>query len=383
MSKILMIAVASLAILGAAYCLLCVVAAVLYLGRRGRVRKVPGSLPPVSVLKPLKGTDPEMYASLRSHCVQDVPKYEILFGVSDSADPASDIVKRLQTEFPNLPIQLVHCGKHLGSNGKVSTLAQLALVAKYDILLVNDSDIRVDPTYVRTTVAELQQSGVSLVTCLYRGVPARTFGSKLESLNISTDFVPGVLVASLLENGIHFGLGSTLALRNSDLKIIGGFEAMTDFLADDYELGRRLAESSGKVELSSTVVETFLPAYDFSGFITHQLRWMRTIRASRPGGYAGLPFTFTLLWALLTVIFAGGAIWAWSLFIVAGVLRIATTIIVGSVVLHDRFVLRLLWLLPLRDLVAPLLWAAGLFGNEIVWRGTVFRLDRGKLIPSR
>src|SRR5215470_5545291 len=350
MSKFPLIVAVSLATLSSAYCLLCIVAAILHLRRRNRPSEIPANLPAVSILKPLKGTDPKMYESLRSHCALDYPEYEILFGISDPADPAADLVKRAQQEFPNRQIQLLLCEKDLGSNGKVSTLAQLEAIARYQVLLVNDSDIRVPPSYLREVIAELEQPGVGLVTCLYRGVPAPTLASKLESLGISTDFVPGVLVASIVEGDIHFGLGSTLAFRKQAVKSIGGFEALTDFLADDYELGRRISESSGKVALSSTVVETYLPAYGLSDFITHQLRWMRTIRASRPAGYACLPLTFTLLWALTAILLSGGALWAWAVFAVTAAVRIAVAIIAGSVVLRDQDVFDLLWLLPLRDL---------------------------------
>lgn len=381
MSKFPLIAAGSLAILSAAYSLLCIIAALLCARRQTGLCGNTADLPPVSILKPLKGTDPEIFESLRSHCVQDYLEYEILFGISDPADPAAEIVARLQGDFPDCAIRLVPCERELGSNGKVSTLAQLAAVAKYDVLVVNDSDIRVDSAYLRTIISELQKPGVGLITCLYRGVPAPTLASRLESLGISTDFAPGVLVASLVERGIHFGLGSTLVLRKQELKAIGGFEVMVDYLADDYELGRRIAQASGRVELSSTVVETFLPAYDFSGFVTHQLRWMRTIRASRPGGYAGLPLTFTLPWAVLTLILSIDSPYAWALVALAASLRAAIAITTGSMVLQDQNVSRLLWLLPLRDMLAPFIWLSGLFGNKIVWRGKVFTLNRGRLVP--
>jgi ceramide glucosyltransferase len=381
MSKFPLIAALSLATLSAAYSLLCVIAALLYARRRTRHSGNAARLPPVSILKPLKGTDAEVFESLRSHCLQDYPEYEILFGISDPDDPTAKIVKRLQDDFPDCVIQLVPCERQLGSNGKVSTLAQLAAIAKYDFLVVNDSDIRVDSAYLGAIISELQKPGVGLVTCLYRGVPARTLGSRLESIGISTDFVPGVLVASLIEGGIRFGLGSTLAFRKQELRAIGGFEALADYLADDYELGRRISQASGRVELSSTVVETFLPAYEFSGFVTHQLRWMRTIRASRPSGYAGLPLTFTLFWAILTLILSAGSPYSWALVALAVSLRTVVAITTGSGVLRDQNVLRLLWLLPLRDMLAPFIWVAGLFGNKIVWRGKVFTLNRGKLVP--
>ncbi len=335
--------------------------------------------PPVSILKPLKGADPEMYECLRSHCQLNYEQYEVLFGINDPNDPAVAVVERLSREFPSHDIRLLHCEKALGANGKVSALAQMAKLAKHEFLLVNDSDIRVQPEYLRTVITELQRPNIGLVTCLYRGVRARTLPSRLESLGLSTDFAAGVLVARQLEGGLRFGLGSTLALRKGDLEAIGGFESIVDYLADDYELGRRIAERNLKVELSESIVETFLPAYDFPGFFAHQLRWARTIRASRPAGYAGLLLTFTLPWAALTVLVARGATWSWEIFAAALVARIAMAIVTGRLVLHDKEVVRSLWCLPLRDFVGFGVWLAGLAGNTVLWRGELFKLRNGKL----
>src|SRR6266404_1664047 len=361
------------------YCALAIWAAVRFARTQATPKPSPTQLPPLSILKPLKGTDPEMYENLRSHCLQNYPKYEILFGISDPSDPALNVVKDLQRDFPDQPIQVVRCERILGANGKVSTLAQLAAVAKYEYLLVNDSDIRVEREYLRTVIGEIQQPDVGLVTCLYRGVPAATLGSRLESLGISTDFRAGVLVARQLEDGLHFGLGSTLAFRKSELEAIGGFETIADYLADDYELGRRIAAQNLSVALSRSVVDSFLPAYDFSQFLSHQLRWARTIRASRPGGYAGLLLTFTLPWALLSLVLARGADWALALFALAVLIRILMAVTVGKLVLSDRELLRSLWLLPIRDLLAVVLWMGGLAGRKIVWRGQTFHLRSGKL----
>ena len=323
-----------------------------------------------------------MYESFRSHCLQDYPVYEILFGISDANDPAAALVERLQREFPDQSIRLVRCEKNLGTNGKVSSLAQLTVEAKYEVFMVNDSDIRVAPDYLRTVVAELQLPNTGLVTCLYRGIPAKTLASRLESLGISTDFVPGVLAAKQIEGGLHFGLGSTLAFRRKDLEAIGGFESIVDYLADDYELGKRIAERGLKVVLSSSVVETFLPAYGLAGFFSHQLRWARTIRASRPGGYAGLLLTYTLPWATACLLLARGAAWAWALFVVAVLVRLTMAWMSAVTVLKDKAAIRCLWLLPLRDFLAPLVWIMGMFGRKIVWRGQKFELENGKLKRS-
>jgi ceramide glucosyltransferase len=251
--------------------------------------------------------------------------------------------------------------------------------ARYEQLIVNDSDIRVQPDYLRRIMAPLANEKVGMVTCLYRGEAAAPLGSRLESLGISTDFCAGVLVARQLEGGIRFGLGSTLAFRRADLHRIGGFESFVDYLADDYELGKRIVECGLSVELSHVVVTTHLPDYTLRGFLAHQLRWARGVRDSRPGGYLGLVFTFGLLWSCLAVISAHGAVWAWLLLASVFVLRFAVASVVGGNVLHDHRLLRNLWLIPLRDLIAVGVWIVSLGGRTVTWRGDRFQLKGGKL----
>jgi ceramide glucosyltransferase len=325
-----------------------------------------------------------MYESFRSHCLQDYPEYEIIFGVSDPGDPALQLVERLMAEFPQRSIRWMVCTKNLGTNTKVSNLAQMLPEARYELMLVNDSDIRVQPDYLRRVTAPLADPQTGLVTCLYRGVPGRTLGSRLESLGISTDFSAGVLAAGTLEGGIRFGLGSTLAFRRSALKAIGGFEALVDYLADDYEIGRRMNRQGLQVQLSNVVVETYLPAYSLRRFVDHQLRWGRTVRDSRRWGYLGVVLTFGLPWALLalslSLILRQGVLAASILLAAITSLRVAVALLVGRSVLCDRKVLRLLPLLPLRDLVALLIWIASLAGHKVVWRGDSFMLKDGKLV---
>ncbi len=342
-------------------------------------------LPPVSILKPLKGVDPEIWESFCSHCEQEYLQSQIqmIFGVSDPADPAIEVVRRLQVKYPKLAIELLVCDRILGTNIKVSNLVQMLPAARHETLLVNDSDIRVPADYLRRVTAPLADASVGLVTCLYRGVAGPTLGSRLEALGISTDFVPGVLSARFLGKGLHFGLGSTLAFRRRDLEAIGGFETLLDYLADDYELGRRIASTGKRVELSTATVTTFLPAYTLRQFFRHQLRWSRTIRDARRWGYAGLLFTFGPPWALLMLLAARGAAWAWGLFVVTLALRLACAFVSAEAVLHDRQMLRNILLLPLRDLIAPLVWSAGFVGNRIHWRGDVFDLKDGRLTRAK
>jgi ceramide glucosyltransferase len=215
---------------------------------------------------------------------------------------------------------------------------------------------------------------------LYRGIASTTLGSRLEALGISTDFCPSVLVAQQLEGGIHFGLGSTLAFRRSELEKIGGFLSFVDYLADDYEIGKRIAAQGFSVEISDVVVETFLPAYSLRSFLAHQLRWARGVRDARPGGYFGLIFTFGIFWSLVAVIASHGAFWACTAFVLALALRIASALFVGGRILRDPHALKYSWLIPLRDLFAVGVWLASLAGHTVTWRGDRFRLKDGKLI---
>ncbi|MBZ5549258.1 MAG: bacteriohopanetetrol glucosamine biosynthesis glycosyltransferase HpnI [Acidobacteriia bacterium] len=354
--------------------------------KKSRQSNVPdGQLAPVSILKPLKGVDPEIWNSFCSHCEQDYPEFQIIFGVSDPNDPAIEVVRRLQATYPNRHIELIECPRLLGTNVKVSNLVQMLPAARHEILLVSDSDIRVPKDYLRRVIAPLRDDSVGLVTCLYRGIAGRSLGSHLEALGISMDFVPGVLSARIVEKGIHFALGSTMVFRKSDLAAIGGFEVLLDYLADDYELGRRISARGKTVELSDVTVDTFLPAYSFRQFVDHQLRWARTVRDARRWGYLGIALTFGLPWSIATLLAARGAPWAWALGAITFVARVTIGLTTSLAVLSDRQPLKNIFLLPVRDLVAPLVWAASFAGHQIHWRGDVFYLKDGRLtrIPPK
>src|SRR5579862_5608900 len=361
------------------YCAICLWSAARL---RRNYQRIPQSqdYAPISILKPLKGTDPEMYDCFRGHCLQNYGPYQIIFGVSESNDPAIELVQRLKKEFPQHDIQLVHCSQVLGSNIKVSNLVQMLPHARYEYLVVNDSDIRVPPDYLRCVIAPLSEPEVGLVTCPYRGISNQTLGSKLESLGISTDFLPGVLVASRME-GIKFGLGSTLAFRRCDLEAIGGFEVLVDYLADDYEIGRRIAERGKRLELSDVVVESILPHYTIADFFSHQLRWARTIKNVRLWGYLGLVFTFGVPWALLALILARGVLWSWVLLAVTLAMRFGVAAFVNRKILGSSQA-RLLWLLPIRDILALSVWLMSFAGHTVTWRGTSYTLKEGKLARS-
>jgi ceramide glucosyltransferase len=334
---------------------------------------------PVSILKPLCGADPNAYENLRSHCIQKYPEFEIIFGVSDPEDVVIPLVQRLIAEFPEREIRLVVCSKFLGSNYKISNLIQMFPLAKYDYVLVNDSDICVRSDYLQQVMNEFQDTRVGMVTSLYRGIAGETLGAKLEGLGICTEFIPGVLTARQIEGGIHFGLGSTLVFHRKALEIIGGFECVADYLGDDYELGRRISEAGFAVALAGCVVDHHLPDYSFGDYLRHQLRWNRGIRNSRPKGYTGLILTFGLPWGMFAVVAAPHALWAWSLLAVAVVFRFAVAITVGAAILKDAAVFKQFWLIPLRDVISVGIWIASLTGRRVVWRGHEFTLENGKL----
>lgn len=364
---------------GLAYYLLCLWSARSFLGRPRRGS--PDFAPPVSILKPLRGTDPEAYESFRSHCLQDYPEYELIFGVRQEDDPAVPLVRRLIEEFPERRIRLVICPAALGPNQKVSSLVQMFVHAAHPYLLVNDSDIRVPRDYLRRVMAGFADPRVGMVTCLYRGIAGRTLGSALEAVGINTEFFAGVLAARQVEGGVHFALGSTLALRRQALEAIGGLEPLLDYLADDFELGQRIAAAGFEVFLSEVVVENYLPDYSFADFLHHQMRWARSTRDSRPWGYAGLLLTFAVPWAALAVLAARGALWSWGVLALAVALRLAVAFAVGRLVLRDRRWPACLALVPVRDLLALGVWLASYAGHTVRWRGDEFILDKGKLRP--
>jgi ceramide glucosyltransferase len=371
---------AGLAICGMGFYLLCLWSAARF--QRESRDPQPAAAPPVTILKPLRGLDPQMYESFRSHCVQDYPEYEIIFGVSEADDPAVEAVEQLIREFPHCKIRLQVCPEVLGNNRKTSNLVQMLAFARYDHILINDSDIFVTPDYLRRVMGPFARPEVGMVTCPYRGIAADTIGSKLESIGISTDFIAGVLAARQIEGGIHFALGSTLAMTRKALEGIGGLRPLVDYLADDFELGHRIAQAGYDVVLADIVVETHLPAYSFRGFFEHQMRWARSTRDSRRMGYVGLLLTFSLPWAILAVIFAPLSWWSWTTLAAAAALRAAVAIKVGVGVVHDKAVLRHLWLLPLRDLVAFWVWFASFADHTVHWRGEVFILEKGKIRPA-
>lgn len=372
---------------GIGYYCLCLAGVVSFRRAVGRRSSAVGQLPAVSILKPLKGTDPEIFESFRSHCLQDYGEYELIFGVSDPEDPAIPLVERLQREFPERAISLIVCREALGTNMKVSNLIQMLPQARFEHVIVNDSDICVPRDYLQQVMTPFASPDVGMVTCMYRGQAPQngraTLGAKLEALGISTEFHAGVLAARRLEGGLHFALGSTLAFTRAALDAIGGFWPLVDYLADDFELGLRIAQAGYRVELSPVVVDTHVPPYSLSGFFRHQLRWARSTRHSRKRGWAGVCLTFALPWAALAVVASRGAAWSWALLGFAAAMRLAVALAVGWNVLRDRQVRRWCYLVPVREFVGLAVWIASYTGDTVAWRGDEFILKDGKLFRTR
>jgi ceramide glucosyltransferase len=366
-----------LAIAGAAYFALSAWAGLRFLARTPHLAST--STLPVSIMKSLMGVDPHMRAAFRSHCLLDYSEYEVLFGVNDLNDPAVELVSELQREFPQARLRIVHCPLVLGSNGKISNLVQMVPQAQYEHVLINDSDILVEPNFLQRVMHGFDDPEVGVVTTLYRAVSEGSVWSKLEALGISTDFMGGVLVAREMEGGIRFALGATMATTKSALAMIGGLESLVDVLGDDYELGARVAAAGYCVELADAVVETAIADYTWRDFWQHQLRWARNVKDRRPAQYLGLIVTFGLAWGVLAVAAAPDAWWAWAGFVAVLVARVAGAVVIGGRVLRDAQVGRDWWLIPLRDFVALGVWVASFFGNTVVWRGERFRLREGKL----
>lgn len=341
-----------------------------------RSKPLPSYTPPISVLKPIHGFDEALEQAIRSHLAQDYPDYELLLGVQDEHDSALPLIRSLLAGHPESSARFVIC-KTKTANAKVGTLIDLARAARHGILCVNDADIAAPPDYLRRLAAQLQPPHAGIVTCPYRA-SASSLAGAFESLGIAIDFIPSTLVAPLV--GVkEFGLGSTLCFRRADLTAAGGFEAFQDYIADDYQLARRITALGRHSVMSEVVVDTHMGAPSWRDVWRHQVRWARTIRVSRPGGYAGLPVTHAGLWAIANL--AAGNVGAASALWLA---RSAMGATAGFAVLRHWPALFLTFLLPIWDLWAFLVWAAGLFGRTAWWRGRRITLSRdGRIIePS-
>lgn len=375
---ILTVVLAALAIVGCLYALFslgCTLA--FFRGSRPDGGSIPkgGELPAVSVLKPIKGPDPLCADNLSTFCDQDYPRFEVLFGFREPDDPALPMVKAIAASAP-CDVRLVVREGGSGTNQKVLNLQALAQESRYPLLALSDSDMAVDSLYLRRIIGEFRGTErVGIVTSLYKISSPASIGSALESLAIALDFIPSVLVARCIE-GVTFGLGASILVSEEALREIGGFGAIADYLADDYQIGFRLWRKGYKNILSRYVVENRVGPMTVAGHLSHQLRWARTYRASRPLGFFGYGVTHVLFFALLLFCIRpaapSGLLLAFALALRYGI----------AVVLYRKVIMRGKWLallplLPFRDVLAFFVWLWSFVGSKVVWRGTSFRITKG------
>jgi ceramide glucosyltransferase len=348
--------------------------------RRERARKLPGYTPPVSVLKPVRGLDFGSYENFASFCRVDYPEYEILFAVNDERDPAIPVIERIIADFPRRHVRLLVGAEELGANRKVNKLARLAREATNEVVVLTDGDVRVGPNFLREVVAPLVDENTGAVTSFYRAMAERNLWAELEAVGASSDFFAGVLMAGWTE-GIHFGLGASIATTKKWIGKMGGFEAIAGTLADDYEFGNRIAKAGGAVVLSREAVWTMYPAQTLQGFWKHQLRWARTIRICRPWSYAGLLLTQGLPWALLVALVAP-ARWVAITYVLAyAMLRFMMAWTVGVWGVQDEVLRKKIWLVPIRDSFYFVTWLASFASNRIRWGSAEYLIRDGQMMP--
>jgi len=331
----------------------------------------PDFTPPVSILKPVKGLDPQAYENFLTFVGQNYPEFEILFGVLDADDPAVPVIERLKQEFSEPNIRLI-IADPLGTNSKVSILHHLAKEARYEILAISDSDMRVSPDYLLRVVAPLADPETGLVTCLYKGGEALNLTARLEALYIGGAFLPSILVGRRYLAG-RFAQGATLVLRRSDLSAVDGFKAIADHLADDYELGARIGARGRWVHLSDYILTTILGAENLREFWDRQLRWAKCTRVSRWREYPGLLLTFSTPLAMATATASRFAPWGLATVATSLTIRWGVAWLISGYT-DDRVVRRSLLWLPLSDLFIFFIWCRGGLGRRVVWRGQRFEL---------
>ena len=353
------------------YSLLSVAAAIRY--RMGSGAPQPANGEPVSILKPLAGMDEGLESNLRTFFEQDYPRFEVIFAVREECDPCLPMVRRLCAEYAHVASSVMVVGEPDYLHAKVYSLARLIAQARHELLVMSDSDIRVGRDLLRRVAAEFavrpDGSQVALATCPYRAVAGRSLWSKLEASGMNTTFWQGVLTARLL-HGMNFAVGPTIVARRAAIDAIGGIERVKEYIAEDFDLGRLVAQAGFPVILSSYVIEHRIGSESLQDNFAHRLRWGRTSRRSRRTGYIGQVFTHPLPIAILLAM-VNPALWPVAVAAVA--IRYASAWTTSRVVLGAP----LNWiLLPIDDLMGFFFWMAGFFGDTIIWRGRTYRIDR-------
>jgi ceramide glucosyltransferase len=360
------------------YCVLIVVATRRFLST---TLPNPGNKPPISVLKPLCGHDDGLEENLRSFLTQDYPKYEVLFGVHRSDDPAVAVAENIIREFSGrISARLVITGESPIPNAKAFSLNRMVREANYDVLVMSDSDVRVTPSLLSHLAQELQGDHIGLISCPYRAVPGKSLWSRLEAIGMNTELLGGVMVARMIE-GMRFALGCTVAVRRSVLEDMGGFGYLQEFLAEDFVIGQRAAELGHGVLFSSYVIEHRIGSQQMMPNLGHRMRWARSTRRSRPLGYWGQIFTYPLPLALLLCAVYPSA---WPVLFLTMILRGAAALATARDIVHDPVTQRQWWLLPIQDVIGFFVWISGFVGDKIIWRNrkcTVLRDGRLHVNP--
>lgn len=335
--------------------------------------------PPVSNLKPVRGLDPNAYENFASFCRQDYPEYEILFCV-DHADEALPVLERLVRDFPNQNIRIIYGSGRVAINDKVARLARLVSEARYETVVISDSDVRVGPDYLRTVVAPLEDTGVGAVTCFYAHSDEHTLAQHLQTVGMISDFYAGILTARQLD-GVKFALGPTIATTRKRLAGFGGYEAIENQPGDDLLVGRLIAEQGCSVELLAYSVEAVADYHSISDLVMKRLRWIVVMRHMRPRGHLGLVFTQGLFWSLVAIAAHPTWVVASAYLGLYAILRVAMTWMIGSWGLKQKNVWKQLPLIPLWDALAFCIWIASFTRKTVRWRGASYYIRNGELIP--
>jgi ceramide glucosyltransferase len=353
-----------------------------FLSLRGLPPRDDSFAPPISILKPVRGVDSEAYENFASYCRLDYPQYELVFAMADPHDPVIPVIEKLQRDFPDRSIRFVTDVPRVGENNKVNSLCRLVKEARYELLVMTDSDVRVPRDYLREVVAPFADRRVGGVTSFYRCAGGGTLAADLDMLGMCVDSVPSALVARRLEGNVQFAFGWTMATTKERLAEIGGWEAMANHHSDDFELGNRISSKGHRVEVMREPVWMVFPRERFGDFLRHELRWSIGLRNVRPAGYAGMIFTHGLPWAVLAAVVAAASGWTGiaAAFVAAYLaLRVGLAYAAGVWGLQDRNIASKLWLTPVRDAISAAVWFAGFFTNRITWRGLEFRV-RNRLL---
>jgi ceramide glucosyltransferase len=350
-----------------------------------RQRLVPAAVsfaPPVSLLKPLDGSEPNLEAHIESFFNQNYPDFEILFCARSAADAGLEIARRVSARYPHIPARFLSTGDETYINAKVSSLELMDAAARHDIFIISDSDVRVAPNYIREVIAPFADEKVGAVTCLYRGVADQGLWSKLEAAGMSVEMTSGVLTANLLE-GMKFALGPTMAVRRSCVQRMGGFGVLGPYCSDDFLLGAQVAAQGKTVVLSHHVIDHIILNLSFAASLQHQTRWMKSTRFSRPLGHLGTALTFSVPFGVLACLASTAMhrpVLGLSLLAYSIVNRMVLAAMVGSQAVRERHLLRTILLYPVRDFLGFCCWAASYLGSTILWRGRRYRLSRGGLM---